>query len=79
MRTGKGFFIKQTGCDWERGGYTVADKKAAVITRYSSTSYMDVMNMTFREIDKLIENLTELVELENKEREEALNGKRKDV
>ena len=35
--------------------------------------------MTFREIDKLIENLTELVELENKEREEALNGKRKDV
>lgn len=76
MCIGTGFFAIQTG--WG-GGHSVIEKKAAFITRYSGTSYMDVMNMTFGQIDSLFENLSKIIEIENKALQEEENGTGKNV
>lgn len=64
----KKFFISKAG----RGrGCPVISKKAIFITRYTSTSYNDVMKLTFGEIDNLFVGLCDLIEEEKEARKKV--------
>ncbi len=72
MPVGKRFFIVRAGRD---GRSSVISKKAAFITRYSSTSYKDVLELSFEDMEKLFGDLCELIKIEAEVREKAFDAK----
>ena len=68
MRISKRFFIIRAG--GERLS-SVISKKATFITKYTSTSYNEVLKLSFEQIDTLFDDLIELFEIENEARKAA--------
>ena len=65
------FFIVKAG----RGrGCPVISEKAYFITRYSSTSYNEVMNLSFGEVDALFLGICRIIEEENEARKKAMRN-----
>ncbi len=54
-------------------GHTISEDKATFITKYSHTSYMDVMMMSYEMIDSFYSSLIDLIKLENSEREKKMS------
>ena len=73
MRDGTAFFRKVNGVT--KKGFTVAEERATYITRNTSTSFNEVMELSFEQIERLYDSLVALVELENEQIEESLKAK----
>jgi hypothetical protein len=73
MHPGTGFFIEHEGARGERS--TVTNDKMVIITRNCNTDYLSLLNMTYGQIDMLYYTLVELIEEENKAKEEALKNR----
>ena len=62
-------------------GHTLAEDKAAFISRYSSTGYLDALGMEYGMLDRLFESINDLMIKEANAREKAMerakNGKGK--